>query len=220
MTFSPSINDDGTYNVDAGSVSVGRAGGSYDTPYLEDETTGQRQYLIEQQDLQQDGDYEPDNDAEYVIAITQAYPDLMDALAYARDTKSPEYITDFNNKIDSGDYGAYVPLIEELVEEFRSVTGGAFVEDEPTDAEDVSQDEIDTAIDYLNSQEIGGDEVAYGWMEQAVEYQQSHPIYSAIAEQTARFHRGEINQSEAIQELLERYSPAQLKPYYEQLTQN
>ncbi|WP_156957137.1 hypothetical protein [Synechococcus sp. KORDI-49] len=217
MTFSPSINDDGTYDVNNGSVSVGRSGGSYESPYQEDEATGQRQYLIEERDLQQDEDYQPDNDAEYVIALTQAYPDLMDALAYARDNKSPEYILDFNNKIDSGDYGNYVPLIEELVEEYRSQSSVAPVEEELTDAENVSQDEIDSAVDYLNSQESGGDEVALSWMEQAVEYKESNPIFSAIAHQTARFHRGEIDQSQAIGELLERYSPAQLKPYYEQL---
>ena len=217
MTFSPSINDDGTYNVDAGSVSVGHTGGTYETPYVENEETGERQYLISNQDLQQDGDYQPDNEAEYVSALTEAYPDLMDALAYARDNKTLDYINSFNQKIDTGDYGEYVPMIEELIAEFRSVTGTAPVEEELTDEPVVSPEEIDAAIEPMLETEALGMETAYEWLSMAEQTRDSNPTYSAVCAATAAFHDGSMTAEQAISSVLENYPINEVVKIYQYL---
>ena len=85
---------------------------------------------------------------------------------------------------------------------------------------EVQQEEFDDAISQLLEEEPQGNEMAFDWMNAAVEFQNTNPVFSAVAAQTAAFHRNEISQSEAISNLLERYTIAQLAPIYKHLTSN
>ena len=205
MTYSPAVNDDGTYDVDNGYVSVGRSGGQYETAYIENDETGERQYLIEEQDLQLDGDYQLSVDEEYQQAIREVYPDIQDALEYALHNKTQEWIIDFNNKIDGGNFDEYVPLIEELMEEYRLTVPAPVDEEELTDAPEVTQEEIDAVIEPMLEAEPEGVESAYNWLQPAEEYQSSNPVYSTVCSATAPFHDGSISAQEAISSVMENY---------------
>ena len=218
MTFSPGVNDDGTYNIDAGFVSVGRSGGQYETPYHENQETGERQYLIEEQDFQSDGDYMPTVDEEYQQAIQEVYPDIQDALQYALHNKLHDWIIDFNNKIDGGDFDEYVPLIEELMEEYRS-TIAAPVDELETDAPEVSEEEIDAVIEPMLEAEPEGMETAYSWLQAAEQHQTSNPVYSAVCAATASFHDGSMSADEAISTVLENHPLDEVIQIYQYLFQ-
>ena len=217
-TYSPSVNDDGSYNLDGGTLVSRSGGGRVDAVYEENQITGERQYLVEQSDLETDLDYNPPSDAEYIQAITELYPDLQDALAYARDNKSPEYIIDFNNKIDGGDYDEFVPFIEELMEEYRSTAGSPVEEEQQTDEQQVSQEEINAAIEPMMEAEPEGMEIAYGWLQAAEEYQTSNPIYSAVCAATAAFHDGSMTAEQAISSVIENHPMNEVIKIYQQLS--
>lgn len=217
MTFSPSVNDDGTYNTDAGYVSYGCSGGQYDTPYHEDEVTGERQYLIQTEDLQQDGDFQPSVDEEYQQAIREVYPDINNALEYALHNKTEEWILDFNSKIDGGNFDEYVPLIEELMEEYR-LTVSAPVDEMETDAADVTQEEIDAVIEPMLEAEPEGLESAYNWLQAAEEYQDTNPVYSAVCSATAAFHNNQMTAEEAISSVLENHPLEEVIEIYQYLS--
>ncbi len=217
MTYSPGVNDDGTCNTDAGFVSYGRPGGQYETPYQENEETGEREYLIEEQDFQSDLDYQPSVDEEYQQAIRELYPDIQDALEYALHNKTQEWIISFNKKIDGGNFDEYVPLIEELMEEYRLTVPAPVSEEELTDAPEVTEEEIDAVIEPMLEAEPDGMETAYGWLQAAEEHQSSNPVYSAICSATASFHDGSMTAEEAIAYVLENHPIDEVIQIYQYL---
>ena len=216
MTYSPGISEDASgqqhYDLDNGSVSVGRAGGSHQTPFTDNEETGERTYFIEEQDLQQDADYKPDPEAQYLEAVMEAFPDILQARDWAAEALSPEFIADFNNALNEGGQDDYMPFIEQLMEEFHA----AHATEEPV----IEQSEIDEAIETLQAVEPGGTETAMEWMQLAVSSQENDPILSEAAHLTAQVHRGELNSSEAIQRMVDKHPMAQLQRVYRAMTSN
>ena len=217
-TYTPSVNDDGSYNLDNGTLIARSGGGRVDAVFEEDEMTGERQYLIEQEDLESDLDYAPATEDEYIQAITELYPDLQDALDYAFHNWTPELIEDFNNKVDGGDFDGFVPLIEELMEEYRS-TVSAPVENQIPDDADVTQEEIDEALEPMLESEPEGMETAYNWLQAAEDYQVSNPVFSAVCAATAAFHNNEMTASEAISSVIDNYPMKDVIRIYKHLSQ-
>ena len=215
-TYTPAVNGDGSYDVSNGTLTSGRGGGQVDAVFEENEVTGERQYLITQQDEQTDLDYQKSNEEDYLLAIHELYPNIQEMLAFGKNFYPPEHIISFNEAINGDDDAEMWRYLEQLDQDYKENNPDYSSVEQVEEV--VAQEQIDNAVDGLMSMEAEGNEVAYAWMEQAVEIQDSNPIYSAIAAQTARFHRGEIDASQAISEMLERYTPAQLAPYYQQLT--
>ena len=216
-TFTPEVNDDGSYDVENGSLSSGHRGGTIEPSFFEDEVSGERHYQITEEDLQQDADYVADIEDDYITAIHELHPNLALAQEFAADNWLAEDLQTFNNLMDVGELDEIMEAIEKLMEEFDA-SGFAPVEavEEPA----VEQEEFDEAVSQLLDEEPQGDELAYEWMNAAVEFQQTNPVFSAVAAQTAAFHRNEVTQSEAISKLLERYTIAELAPIYKHLTSN
>ena len=157
MTYTPDVEvgDDGVefYDFNGGEL-INRSGGqSYEHPYVIDQETGERQYLIEETDLQQDEDYEPIARDEYLTAIAELYPDLEEAKQYALENWHPDLIAEFDAAVESDNLDYFVPMLEELMEEYRAQYG------EPEQALEVSQQEFDEAIAPLLEQEPGGIEM-------------------------------------------------------------
>lgn len=221
MTYTPAVEtgEDGVehYDFNHGEVVTRNGGQSYEHPYVIDEETGARQYLIEDSDLEQDQDYEPSIHDEYIEAITQLYPDLQDAFEYARENWHPDLIAEYDEAVESGNIDHFVPLLEELMEEYRSEVGAPVSEEETTG--EVSQEDIDSAIEPMLQMEAEGLETAYEWAYQASQYQDANPCYSAICAATARFHDGSMTASEAISSVLENYPLSDVIPIYKQLTE-
>ena len=218
MTYTPDVEvgDDGVefYDFNAGEL-INRSGGqSYEHPYVIDEETGERQYLIEDFDLQQDEDYEPSVADEYLSAITELYPDLEEAKQYALEHWHPDLIAEFDAAVESDNLDHFVPMLEELMEEYRAQYG------EPEQAFEVSQEEFDEAIAPLLEQEPGGIEAAYEWAYQASEYQDANPCYSAVCAATAAFHDGSMDAEEAIASVLDNYSLEEVIPIYNHIYNN
>ena len=216
-TFTPEVNDDGSYDVENGSISSGHRGGTYEVPFIEDEVSGERHYQITEEALQQDEDYVSDIDDDYIVAIHELYPNLSLAQEFAADNWTEQDLQTFNNLMDVGELGEIMEAIEKLMEDFDA-SGFAPVEAE--EEPEVEQKEFDDAVSQLLEEEPLGNETAFEWLNAAVEFQETNPVFSAVAAQTAAFHRGEISQSEAISSLLERYTIAELAPIYKHLTSN
>lgn len=214
MTYSPGLveNELGEqqYDLNNGTLQVGRAGGEHQTPFTEDDETGERRYLIEETDLMQDQDYREDPDETYLQAVIETYPQIHDALAWAKTELSPQFIKDFNEAMNDGEPDDFMPFVEQLMEEYSEATA---VEVQLPD-----QQQINEAIDKLTSTEPGGTEQAMEWMQLAVEAQESDPILSEAAHLTAQVHRGELPSSQAIQMMVEKYPMIELQRIYTQLT--
>ncbi|MDA7437525.1 hypothetical protein N8463_02770 [Synechococcus sp. AH-601-P06] len=216
-TFTPEVNDDGSYDVENGSLSSGHRGGTIEPSFIEDEVSGERHYQITEEDFQQDEDYVSDIDDDYITAIHDLYPNLSLAQEFAANNWTEEDLQTFNNLMDVGELGEIMEAIEKLMEDFDA---SGFAPEEAEEEPEVEQEEFDDAVSQLLEEEPQGDETAYEWLNAAVEFQDASPVFSAVAAQTAAFHRGEISQSEAISNLLERYSIAELAPIYKHLTSN
>ena len=214
-TFTPGVNNDGSYDAENGSLSSGHRGGAVEPSFIEDEVSGERHYQITEEELQQDEDYDADIDDDYISAIHDLYPNLSLAQEFAAANWRDEDLQEFNNLMDVGELGEIMEAIEKLMDDFE-VSG--FAPEEQIEEPEVQQEEFDDAISELLAEEPQGDELAYEWMNAAVEFQDTSPVFSAVAAQTAAFHRNEISQSEAISNLLERYSIAELAPIYKHLT--
>lgn len=214
-TFTPEVNDDGSYDVENGNLSTGYRGGTIEPSFFEDEVSGERHYQITEQDLQQDADYVADIEDDYITAIHELHPNLALAQQFAADNWLAEDLQTFNNLMDVGELDEIMEAIEKLMEEFDA---SGFAPVEAVEEPEVQQEEFDDAISQLLEEEPQGNEMAFDWMNAAVEFQQTNPVYSAVAAQTAAFHRNEVTQSEAISNLLERYTIAELAPIYKHLT--
>ena len=214
-TFTPEVNDDGSYDVENGNLSTGYRGGTIEPSFFEDEVSGERHYQITEQDLQQDADYVADIEDDYITAIHELHPNLALAQQFAADNWLAEDLQTFNNLMDVGELDEIMEAIEKLMEEFEA---SGFAPVEAVEEPEVQQEEFDDAISQLLEEEPQGNEMAFDWMNAAVEFQQTNPVYSAVAAQTAAFHRNEVTQSEAISNLLERYTIAELAPIYKHLT--
>ena len=59
-----------------------------------------------------------------------------------------------------------------------------------------------------------GQAYALPFLEQAVQYQSSHPCLSEICALTAEYHNGNIDYGDAIDQLTSKYSLSELKKYY------
>lgn len=217
MSFTPSYEEDATGQqvfTGNGTLSTNGRAGIYETPYEEDQLTGDRRYLIEEQDFQQDAEYQPTED--YADTVLEVYPDLPDALAWAANNLDPITAQSFNEAVDGGDPDDYMPLLEALLEEYYASEG--IEDDDDSDAyepeEDVSEEELNEVVSELAESEPLGQQVAMPYLEMAVQYQSSHPCLSDICALTARFHNNEIEYGEAMDSLVAKYPLSELKKYY------
>lgn len=200
------------------------AGQSFEGVYHEDELTGERQYLIEESDYQQDEDWQPDIDAQYEEAIAELYPQLPQALEWMSETLPQELIDDYNQAVDENDYDTLMPLLEELMESYYEQVGDELQDVEQTDPfEDdspIDQEEVDLALDNLQQQDVLGEETAYEFMQAAVEAQENGDVVlrDALAA-TASYHRGEADATELITDMMDKYDMKDLRRVYRMMTQ-
>ena len=218
-TYSPSVNDDGSYNLDSGTLVARSGGGRVDAVYEENQMTGERQYLVTEEDHQQDGDYHRSTDEEYISYIHELYPNMNEMLAFGKDFYSPEFIIDFNNAINSEDDAEMWKYLEMLAADYEANVGSSVEEETLTDETEVSPEEIEEAIQPMLETEPEGMETAYGWLQQAEEYQVTHPVYSAVCAATASFHDGSMTASEAISSVIDNYPMKDVLAIYKHLTQ-
>lgn len=224
-TFTPEYSEDSTGQqvfTGEGQISSGHRGGViYEQIITEDELTGERQFLLDEEDYQQDEDYQETDS--YEELLVEAMPDLPDALAWAGQVLSPEQIQDFNARMDSGDPDAYMDELEALYEMYLEAEGddeeddSDAYEDEEEDEDEPSQEEINEALSELADTPAMGRAYAMPFLEQAVQYQTSHPCLSEICALTAEFHNGNIEYGDAIDQLTSKYSLSELKKYYNYL---
>lgn len=224
FTFVPdvSINEAGQETFTGeGTLQPQRSGGTYETPYEINDQTGQREYNITEQDYQQDGDHIPlDVEAEYVETILQLYPDYSNATQYAIDNWSPQRLERFNKAIDVFDMSDAMPLIEEMMSEYRSAVedGLPEVAPEEEEVELPSDEEIYSAYDEGLTTEAGGTEVAMDWLNLAVETEGNDPVMSDIARLSADFHKGQITAEDAWVSAINNHSMAELQRVFKYLT--
>ena len=213
MTYSPSVNDDGSYNSDGGTLVSRSGGGRVDAVFEENEITGERQYLITDEEVRSDLDYQRDVDEEYIANIIELYPNIQEMLAFGKENYTPEFIIDFNNAIDGDDDAEMWRYLEQLDQDFREAHPSA-----PVEENNVSQEEIEAALDPMLQEEPAGMEMAYQWLQAAEASQSSNPVYSAVCAATASFHNNEMSAEEAISSVLERYPLQDVVKVYKQLS--
>ena len=204
-----------------GQLTAGHRGGQvFDQAYAEDELTGQRQFLLDEDAYQQDEDYLPNED--YADIVTELYPDLPDALQWAATALDPITAQAFNEAVDSGDESVYMPLLEALLEDYYE-SEGLYDEDdsdayEPEDEpEEVTQEELDGVIGELADAEPQGQAFSMPYLEMAVEHQAEHPCLSDICSLTADFHNNKINYEDAVDHLVSKYPLSEIKHYLKYL---
>ena len=202
-----------------GQLTAGHRGGViYDQTYAEDELTGERQFLIDDNDYQADEDYLPNED--YADIVSELYPSLPDALEWASTALDPITAQAFNEAVDSGDESVYMPLLEALMEDYWEAEG--FDEDDDSDAyepeDDVTQEEFDGVISELAESEPLGYEIAMPYLEKAIEFQGTHPCLSEMCQLTARFHTNEISYEDAVDQLVGKYPLSEIKKFYQYLS--
>ncbi len=219
MTFTPAVNSDGSYDAEGGTWSTGRDGGRCDAVYEENEITGERQYLVTEQEQRSDLDYQRDTDEEYISNIIELYPNIQQMLAFGKEYYPPEFVIDFNNAMNGEDDGERWQFLELLDQDFRDAHPEvASVQEETTVAEDVTQAEIDEVLDPMLQEEPAGLEMAYQWLQAAEDSQESNPVYSAVCAATASFHNSEMSAEEAISSVLENYPLDEVIKIYRQLS--
>jgi hypothetical protein len=89
--------------------------------------------MFDQYDFEEDPDFydDSDSDAEYIEALDQQYADaileandgLYDALDWASQSLPNEFVEDYNNAIDSGDYDLINEAVERLMALYYEMTG-------------------------------------------------------------------------------------------------
>ena len=223
-TFTPDVALDAQGNehfTGEGQLNAQRSGGSYETPYEVDNQTGERNYLINEQDLSQDGDYASDDNEEmYVNAVFDLYPDYEQATEWATRNWSPQRLERFNASVENFEPADFMSQIESMMSEYHEAVADGMPEQvAPEEAEPLpSDEEIYSAYDEGLQTEAGGAEVAMEWLEQAVETQSSDPVYSDIARLTSEFHKGTMTAEDCWVEAINKHSMADLKRIYNHLT--
>lgn len=197
-----------------GQLTAGHRGGVvYEQIIAEDELTGERQFLIDDNDYQSDEDYLPNED--YADIVSELYPSLPDALEWASTALDPITAQAFNDAVDSGDESVYMPLLEALMEDYFESEG--FDEDDDSDAyepeDDITDDEVNEVMTELSEAEPQGQAFAMPFLEMAVEHQSSHPCLSDICALTAEFHNNKVTYQDAVDELTSKYSLSDIKHY-------
>jgi hypothetical protein len=216
-TFTPEVNDDGSYDVENGSLSSGHRGGTIEPSFIEDEVSGERHYQITEEDLQQDEDYLSDIDDDYITAIHDLYPNLSLAQEFAANNWTEQDLEAFNNLMDVGDLGEIMEAIEKLMEDFDA---SGFAPEEEVPEPQILQEEIDAALEPMLETEAQGMATAYEWLSVAEQTIESNPTFSAVCAATASFHDGSMTAEQAISSVLENYQMKDVVKAYKQLNQN
>lgn len=152
---------------------------------------------------------------EYADSVLDAFPDLPNALAWAAATLDADTVQGFNEAVDSGDPDEYMPLLEALMEDFMESD-----EFEPQETEtdsdeiEVSDEEVNAVVEEMQESEPMGQEFALPYLEAAVNSQGTNPLYSDWCAATARFHSGEIDWEDAMDEMTSKYSMSDLAKMY------
>lgn len=227
MTYIPEYQEDASGQqqfTGDGQLYAGRYGGVIEEQaYYQDELTGEMHSLIDEDDFQLDEDYEADVNDTYVDTIHDVYPQLSDALQWASVALDPETIAGFNEAVDSGDESLYMPMIEDLLNDYFDA--GGLTEDEDSDAYEPEDDEeievtdedYNNVVEDLQAAEPQGQEAAMPFLEAAVSSQGTNPLYSDWMAATARFHAGEIDWNDALDEMTAKYSLSDLAKMYDYL---
>ena len=203
------------------------AGQHFEGVYQVNDLTGEETLDIDESDYQQDADYQPDNDAEYAAAVLETYPQLPQALQWVAETMDPDLVAAYNEAVDQMDFDEFMPLVEQIMETYYAEFGYEpqssdedEVSDDEVDDSPVDQEEVDSAFENLQNQELLGDEAAYEFMEAAVEAKMNNDdCLSDALQLTAQFHRGVVEPTEAITEMMDKYSMQELRRIYRLMTQ-
>jgi len=215
MTYTPDVvmGDDGQehLSVDSGTIST-RSGGSVEIETYEDEN-GNTRYRIDEEDYQQDGDYQPSNDEQYIEAIFELYPNYEEAMEFYSQVWSEEQVDAWNQMVDRLEPDELIPAIEEVMAEYDALNP------QPQEqATDITEDDVNQAYAEALDAEPQGDELAYNYMEVAVAAQEEgDACLSGVAALTAAFHRGEITAAEAYEQALSKYDINDLARVYQLL---
>ena len=179
--------------------------------------------MLDEFDYEQDADFEPSLEDDYAEAVQEVYPDIQDALQWASYNLSPEQIADYNQMVDSGDPDAYMELLENIYEQYEEARGLFGTDDsdayEPEDDEEieVTDEDYNNVVEDLQAAEPQGQEAAMPFLEAAVSSQGVNPLYSDWMAATARFHAGEIDWNDALDEMTAKYSISDLAKMYNYL---
>ena len=161
-----------------------------------------------------------DTDAQYVADLMQLNPEIPDALEWAHQTQSEEWIDQYNAAIDSDDYGQLNAAIEELLSLYANAEEYEPEEVDDSEEEPLEEEEQEYAaeiIEELTSAEpsfvesLEMDELA----EEAL--QAGNPCLADAAMLSAMFHREEISAEDALEHLFKNYSNAELQQVAEYL---
>ena len=188
--------------------------------YIEDQY-GQMHHAFEDVEIEQEESFEYD-DEEYIENMYETLPGLAEAVAWSADNFTPDEAEWYNAMIDSEDIDDLNEAVEFLLQRW---TDSALVEDsseveEEYDDEDLREEDVDDALDYLNSQEAGGMEQAMVWMEAANDSVDSSPSYSDVCYATAEFHNGEMSAQEAVDFVVDKWGLAEAARIYRHITAN
>jgi hypothetical protein len=159
---------------------------------------------------------------DYWNDVISLEPDIPNAIQWAADHLSPEFIADFNAALDADNRDEVNQYLEMILNDYRESYGSEAVEEEEVDYdEELTPEEqqiLDDVVDNLQGAEAMGEEAADEWQQAVYQAQASgDEVYAAVAAATSSFHSGEVTAEEAIGFILNNYPLKEVARVYEAL---
>lgn len=147
---------------------------------------------------------ESEGDQMIIDGLIELYPQLDNMLDFAVEQHGEEFVSLYDDAVDSGDWNTVMKFLEQWSQEFAEAN---------PQPEAFSHEQINEGLNDLADMAPEGLEMAFSYLQMAEQTQD--PIESDVLQSTAAFHRGEITAEQGIQAMLDRYPIEKLIPIYQ-----
>jgi hypothetical protein len=219
----PQVNDQGdVVGFDAQQPHEGYGRNSQDDYHMTGD--GRVSHMFAGVELADEGEQTAYSEDEYWTNVANLNPDTYEALDWAADHLSQDFIAGYNDAIDRDDHIEANKYLEMIIADYREAMGEPTASEESesddSEPEPIDPDLVDTVVESLSHEEALGEDVANEWQE-AVEQalDSGDEVYAAVAAATASFHSGECTAEQAISYILENYPIEEVARVYQAINQ-